>query len=217
MKWHAVFFDFDGVILDSVDVKTRAFAAMFRAYGPKVEQAVVDYHLANGGVSRYDKFKYYYKYLLKKPISQDTLDALGRKFNQLAIDGVLSAPFNNGALESLKQLKKKGIPAFVVSGTPDDEIRFIVKKRKLTSFFMEVHGSPRKKEEIILDIGTRYSRDLGKCLFIGDAMTDYFAARHCGTDFLGVVKSGEPSPFPEGTVVSLDSVDLTIVEFARKE
>ena len=33
-KWQAVFFDFDGVILDSVDVKTQAFAAMFRAYGP---------------------------------------------------------------------------------------------------------------------------------------------------------------------------------------
>ena len=40
-RWEAVFFDFDGVILDSVDVKTQAFADMFRQYGPEVERAVV--------------------------------------------------------------------------------------------------------------------------------------------------------------------------------
>ncbi len=57
MKWQVVFFDFDGVILDSVDVKTKAFAKMFRHYGPEVEQVVVDYHLANGGVSQVQKIR----------------------------------------------------------------------------------------------------------------------------------------------------------------
>jgi beta-phosphoglucomutase-like phosphatase (HAD superfamily) len=33
MRYQAIFFDFDGVILDSVHVKTEAFAAMFRKYG----------------------------------------------------------------------------------------------------------------------------------------------------------------------------------------
>jgi beta-phosphoglucomutase-like phosphatase (HAD superfamily) len=41
-RLQAVFFDFDGVILDSVDVKARAFSEMFRDYGPEVEKAVVD-------------------------------------------------------------------------------------------------------------------------------------------------------------------------------
>jgi beta-phosphoglucomutase-like phosphatase (HAD superfamily) len=201
MNWQAVFFDFDGVILDSVDVKTRAFAAMFRSYGPEVEQAVVQYHLSNKGVSRYDKFEFYYLHFLKKPIDRSTLDVLDRKFNRLIINGVLDAPFIDGALESLKELKKKRIPAFVVSGTPDDEIKLIVYKRELSSYFTEVHGSPRKKEKILLDIGVRFSIDLRKCLFIGDAMTDYCAASQCGTNFLGIIKDGELSPFPEGTAV----------------
>ena len=41
-EYQAVFFDFDGVILDSVDVKTQAFADMYRPSGPKVDNAIVD-------------------------------------------------------------------------------------------------------------------------------------------------------------------------------
>ena len=209
MNWQAVFFDFDGVILDSVDVKTRAFAAMFRPYGPEVERAVVEYHLANGGVSRFKKFEYYYKHLLQKPINQEILEALSREFNQLAMEGVLAAPFIDGALYTLKQFKQQGIPAFVVSGTPDEEIKVIVEKRNLAPYFLEVHGSPRKKEEIVKDIAGRYGYRLGDCLFIGDATTDYEASQVSGTCFLGIVKDGERSPFLQGTEVSV-SVQCTV-------
>lgn len=202
MNWQAVFFDFDGVILDSVDVKTRAFAAMFRPYGPEVERAVVEYHLANGGVSRFKKFEYYYKHILQKPINQEILEALSREFNQLALDGVLAAPFIDGALDTLKQLKQQGIPAFVVSGTPYEEIKAIVEKRNLAPYFLEVHGSPRTKQEIIQDIAGCYGYRLWNCLFIGDATTDYEAAKVCGTMFLGIVKDKEKSPFPKGELVN---------------
>lgn len=202
MNWQAVFFDFDGVILDSVDVKTKAFAKMFRHYGPEVERAVVDYHLANGGVSRFEKFEYYYEHILQKNISHETLEALGRQFEQLALEGVLATPFIDGAMDTLKHLKQHGIPVFVVSGTPDEEIKLIVEKRHLDHYFVEVHGSPRKKAEIVLGISSRYAYRLEECLFIGDATTDYEAAQTCRTKFLGIVKKKEGSPFPKGTIVS---------------
>lgn len=201
-KWAAVFFDFDGVILDSVDVKTQAFAAMFRPYGPEVERAVVAYHLAHGGVSRFKKFEYYYRHLLQTPISQELLDELGREFNRLALEGVLAAPFITGAIETLGALKEQGVPAFVVSGTPHEEIQLIVEKRNLGSFFVEAHGSPRKKQEIVQEIAFRHSLRMKDCLFIGDATTDFEAAQICGTGFLGIVKDGEVSPFPAETPVS---------------
>ena len=202
-QWDAVFFDFDGVILDSVDVKTQAFAKIFRKYGPEVERAVVDYHLANGGVSRFKKFEYYYKNILHKPITQYILDDLGHEFNRLSIEGVLSAPFIRGALKTLEQLKKQCVPAFVVSGTPHEEIKFIVEKRNLDPYFLEVHGSPRKKQEILHDISSRHSINPNFCLFIGDAATDFEAAQVCGTEFLGIVKDYRKSPFPQGTKVSI--------------
>jgi len=42
-------FDFDGVLVESVDVKTRAYARMFEEYGADIVSKVVDYHLTNGG------------------------------------------------------------------------------------------------------------------------------------------------------------------------
>ena len=110
MRWQAVFFDFDGVILDSVDIKTQAFATMFRKYGPDVEQAVVDYHLANGGLSRFAKFEYYYKQLIQKPINQKILKTLGREFKRIVLDGVLNAAFIDGAIQTLEDLKKRKFP-----------------------------------------------------------------------------------------------------------
>lgn len=202
MKWKAVFFDFDGVILDSVEIKTQAFATMFRQYGPDVEQAVVDYHLANGGISRFTKFEYYYKHLLQKPINQKILKSLGREFNRIVLNSVLNASFIDGALNTLEDLTEKKIPAFVVSGTPDEEIKMIVEERKLSPFFLEVHGSPCKKSDIVSDICIRHRLHPQNCLFIGDAMTDYDAAKSIGTAFLGIVKQGETSPFPEGTMES---------------
>jgi len=31
-----IFFDFDGVIADSVDIKTKAFAKLFKRYGDEI-------------------------------------------------------------------------------------------------------------------------------------------------------------------------------------
>jgi len=84
-----------------------------------------------------------------------------------------------------------------------ETIKDIVKKRNLTSYFLEIHGSPRKKREIVNDIANRHGYDLTKCLFIGDAMTDYEEAQACGTQFFGIVKSLDKSPFPESTSISV--------------
>ena len=202
MNWEVVFFDFDGVILDSVDVKTKAFAKMFRKYGPEVEKNVVEYHLNNGGVSRFDKFRYYYEEILKTPVNEETIKSLSEQFSYLVVDGVLASQFISGAKESLKVLNKNSIPAYIVSGTPDNEIKLIIKKKGLNKYFKEVHGSPRKKWEICQEIINRENYNPQNCLFVGDAMSDYNAARKNAICFLGIVENGKASPFPDGTIVS---------------
>lgn len=202
MKWEAVFFDFDGVILDSVDVKTQAFAKMFRQYGPEVEKKVVEYHLNNGGVSRFDKFRYYYEEILNKPVNEEIIERLSEQFSDLVIDGVLASPFMPGAKESLESLKEKEIPCYIVSATPHEEINLIVGKKDLKGYFKEVHGSSRKKWEICQEIINRKNYNPQNCLFAGDAMSDYDAACKNCICFLGIVRDGEISPFPNGTSIS---------------
>ena len=201
-NWEAVFFDFDGVILDSVNVKTDAFAQMFRPYGPDIEKAVVRYHLDNGGVSRYEKFRYFYEQLLGKTITEQELSDLGQQFSDLVVKKVIDSPFIAGAWDTLQQIRQNLIPAFVVSGTPDEEIKIIVNEKGLSSYFQEVHGSPRKKWEITADILFQRSLKSDKCIFIGDALSDYEAAQENWMHFLGIVPKNEKSIFPAHTDIS---------------
>ncbi len=61
-----IFFDFDGVIAESVSAKTDAFKEMYLPYGEKIAEEVVDYHIKNGGVSRYEKFRHWEKKFFNK-------------------------------------------------------------------------------------------------------------------------------------------------------
>jgi len=46
------FWDFDGVIKESVEVKTQAYFSLFELFGPGVASKVRKHHIANGGMSR---------------------------------------------------------------------------------------------------------------------------------------------------------------------
>lgn len=201
-NFDAVFFDFDGVILDSVDIKTKAFAEMFKKYGKDIQKKVIEYHKNNGGVSRYDKFKYYYNNFLGRNVGEKEIDQLSKNFENLVLEKVIAAPFTRGAFETLKKLKEDDVDCFVVSGTPDKEIKLIINYRKLTKYFLEVHGSPGTKNSILKKILKIYNYKADKCLFIGDAMSDYLAAKEFKIKFLGIVKSKNNSPFPKGTILS---------------
>jgi beta-phosphoglucomutase-like phosphatase (HAD superfamily) len=80
------FFDFDGVILDSVNVKSEAFATLFREFGADIEEKVVAYHLRYGGVSRVEKFRYYYRELLMQPLDDAELKRLCARFSELVVE-----------------------------------------------------------------------------------------------------------------------------------
>lgn len=201
-SWKAVFFDFDGVIADSTAVKVRAFAALFSPYGPEVQEAVVRYHLNNGGMPRHEKIRHCYEAYANRNLSEFELSDAGSTFSNLVLEEVIAAPLIPGALDTLQLLQQASIPAFVVSGTPGDEMRLIVQRKGLTSFFREVHGSPMVKPAIVSDILTRHDFTPGECLFIGDALADYRAAQANGLHFLGIVPQGAPSIFPANVPTS---------------
>lgn len=197
-----MFFDFDGVILDSIDVKTKAFEKMFEKYGPEIQKLVVQYHLENGGISRFDKFHYFYEKILGMVIGEEQIQTLSEKFSTLVVQQVIDSDFVDGAYETLKMLQRLAIPAFIVSGTPTAEINLIVREKGIERFFVEVHGSPRKKWEITKEIIRRERYVPTKCLFVGDSMSDYEAAEKAGISFLGIVPQNYTSPFPPGTKIS---------------
>lgn len=195
-RWQAVFFDFDGVIAASLEVKISAFATLFAPYGPTVQEAVVRYHRDNGGMPRYQKLRHCCEVIAKTSIDEQELARLGLTFADLVREAVVAAPLIPGALPTLEQLRRFDIAAFVVSGTPHDEMIQIVTRKGLQPYFTEVHGSPRSKTEIIGKLLEQYQYTPEHCLFLGDALADYLAATATGLRFLGIVPEGGQSIFP---------------------
>lgn len=212
LKYKVIIFDFDGVLAESVDVKTKAFACLFADYGKEVVQKVVDYHLKNGGVSRYEKFKYYYKEILKEPLSNEKLNELGERFSQLVVDEVVKAPEVKGANKFLERYYKD-LCFYVVSGTPEEELKQIINKRNMQKYFLGVYGSPAKKGELIQNILKDNGYKKIEVMVTGDSITDYEAAKNAGVNFAGRIIKNDRNPFPADTCFVFE--DFTDVQRFR--
>lgn len=182
-KPQAIFFDFDGVILESSDIKTVAFVELFNHLSDEDQKSIKNYHLQNAGISRFKKFQWIYKELLNKDISKEESENLGQEFTKLVFQKILDCPFVPGVVQLLNW-SKDNCRNFVASGTPQEELIKIVKERELNEYFDGVFGSPATKANIVEEQLLKYNLERDKCWFIGDASSDYEAALATGLNFV---------------------------------
>jgi phosphoglycolate phosphatase-like HAD superfamily hydrolase len=179
-----VIFDFDGVLFESVAVKTEAFRQMFLPYGDEVARRVVAQHLAHGGMTRYEKLKIYHEEFLQEQVTPDFLEQRAQEFSRLVVDQVVASAWVAGAREFL-EANQGEYDFFVVSATPEAEIRDIVARKAIGRFFREILGAPRSKGENVRIILEKYGYQAPEVVFVGDAMSDYEGARQNGIGFVG--------------------------------
>lgn len=205
----AVVFDFDGVIVESADIKTQAFIALYAEHGTAAVAAAVAHHQANGGISRRKKIRHIHHEHLGIRLSDDALEALCQRFSSLVEAAVVDCAAVAGAEDFLAAHHRR-LPLFVVSGTPHEELVRIVDRRRLAPYFAGVFGSPPEKPPTIRAILRRHRLAAANVLFVGDARTDYEAAAETGLRFIGRVAAGDASPFPAGTAVVTDLTQLSL-------
>lgn len=201
-----IILDFDGVILESVDVKTRAFRELF-SFTPQHLDEIVNFHVQNGGMSRFDKFRHFYKNILKEPLSDEQYDYLCNRFSELVFDGVLKSTFVSGAENFLKHFSTK-TSLFVASATPASELTEIVRQRGLLDYFKDIYGAPRTKQECIEEILINIDCPKESAIFVGDASNDYKAAKKAGVRFIGRVKPSDINIFKEYDDIEIVVSDL---------
>lgn len=172
-----VIFDFDGVILESTEVKATALIELFKDY-PQLHEKILDYHYLNQGKGRFNKFRWVYKELLKKKYNQKVENELNNTYSQLIATKMEKVPFAKGALKILKELNKNTIPIYIASGTPDKELNAVIKDRKIKKFIKKAYGSDHSKERIIQIIFSKEDLKPKDLLFIGDGPADYTAAKN---------------------------------------
>ncbi len=181
----AVIFDCDGVLIESDAAKTRAFGeTVIDEFGELAAEQLMAHHRANGGISRISKFRWFYREIVKAPLSDEKLDSLCQRFTDLCLDTVLSVPLVPGAQQCL-DLLFPGLPLFVASGTPQQELEYVLSRHNLTQYFKSIHGTPPEKHELLKQILTANHLDPAQVLMVGDASTDLDAARYNNCRFYG--------------------------------
>lgn len=183
-QYDTIAFDCDGVVLDSNKVKTQAFFNATIEFGKQAAHALTNYHVTNGGISRFKKFEWVIEHYLSHFNKEKTLKTLLQNYANEVSHGLRNCQIN----PALNELRKQSEDAnwLVVSGGAQSELRELFKERGLEQLFPNgIFGSPDTKDEI-------FARELsnnniyGKALFIGDSKYDYKSSTHAGLDFVFV-------------------------------
>jgi phosphoglycolate phosphatase-like HAD superfamily hydrolase len=178
----AIIFDLDGVIIESAGIKTEAFRTLFSDYPERLPE-IIAYHQKNAGISRYNKFRYIYGCILGRELSKEKERELGEKFSQIALDKILRAPLVAGVEDFLKNNYRRYM-LFVASGTPDEELGFILSQRGLVNYFKGAYGTPQTKTQITKRILDEHQLANREAVFIGDAESDKIATVETGVTFI---------------------------------
>jgi beta-phosphoglucomutase-like phosphatase (HAD superfamily) len=181
-KIKGIVFDFDGVILESTAIKTEAFLELF-ADVPEHRDAILQHHIENLGISRFEKFAWIYQHLLRCPLSAEQSHELGERYAGIVRQRILVCPFVPGALALLRDIRGHW-PAWVASGTPEEELHWVVRERDLKDAFVDVWGSPAHKEDILLRLLEELRLSPDQLLMVGDGLTDHQAAEKVGCQFV---------------------------------
>ena len=201
MTIKAAIFDWDGTITDSNLIKTEAFIELFKDSCPEAAEYIRAYQQNKGGISRFEKYRHYIRHFFHHEVSENELSRFGRRYTELCRNKLLQAPFISGALETLQDLKQKNIPAFIVTGSPADEIHFLANARGISSLIKDIYGSPGSKDILLATLMQEHKLLPQEVLFFGDALTDYNAAKINKIPFIGIIQDPQHSPFPPDTMV----------------
>ena len=183
-KYKTIVFDCDGVVLNSNHLKIQAYFDVAIQFGANQTQAkaLVDHHIALGGISRYPKFEYFLREIMHQAVTDDAMDDLLNAFTT-QVTRLLSTCEVSPYLDALKHATKES-QWMILSGGDQAEIRQIFKLRQLDKFFEGgVFGSPDNKDLVLAR-----EKDNGNiqfpALFIGDSRYDYQASTKAGLDFV---------------------------------
>lgn len=190
----AIVFDFDGVLVDSMDAKAGVFCALYADQASHVVESIRDFHFSHGGMSRSEKFEYFETRVLGRPLDATRIESLLKRFEERVAPLVENAAEIHGATQMLESLTGR-LPLFVASATPEAELNRIVRARGWAKFFSAVYGSPCAKEAILNKISIGLGLRTEQLLLVGDSSSDLHAAKVAGTQFLGFCDEGKNS-FP---------------------
>ena len=180
-----IIFDFDGVILDSVPVKTEAFRQLFEGFPKDEIEKLIEYHIQNGGKSRYVKIKYFFENILKTAISKEEIQQYADKYSILTKEELANEKYLIKEIIDFIKNNYRLYNMHIASGADEEDLKYICKKLQIDNYFISINGSPKEKKDIIKDIINKNNYKKDETILIGDSINDYEAAIYNGIQFFG--------------------------------
>ena len=180
-----IIFDFDGVILDSVPVKTEAFRRLFDAFDNKLVEQLIEYHLENGGKSRYLKIEYFFVEILNKSISQEEILKYANKYSEITKEELSNSKYLIQEVLNFIKNNHKKYNMHVASGADEEDLLYICEQLNINQYFLSIYGSPAVKNQIVSNLLLENQYDTNETILIGDSKNDYDAAYENGINFYG--------------------------------
>lgn len=183
LRYDLYFFDCDGVILDSNNIKTNAFHETLKNLNSDKIDKFIEFHLKNNGISRREKFKYYLNNI-SKLYSASSLNLFLDEFHKIVLRDLYSCSFINGFLEFISYLHKNKKKCFVISAGLDRELKLVFNEKDIFKYFDGIYGSSFSKQEHIGKIFNLHKSQNG--VFFGDSKSDYIVSKDMSLDFVFV-------------------------------
>ncbi len=212
-KFSVIILDFDGVILESTEIKKQAFGDLYMQYGKCVAKEVMEYHENNEGISRYKKIRYFHQKHLQKRLNEQELSIWANQYKKLVLHKVLKSSYVLGAENFIKK-NFNYYELYIATGTPEGEIKYITHKLGIDKYFVSIYGSPKDKSSIVADIINSCGHNKQEIVMVGDSDEDYNASKENSIEFIGRIKSGGSVGFKKHSTTILD---LTELESALKK
>jgi beta-phosphoglucomutase-like phosphatase (HAD superfamily) len=205
-----LFFDCDGVILNSNKVKTNAFYKIAIKYGQESAIKLVKYHINNGGVSRYKKIKFFQNNIIKNN-DLKLYENLVNDYGEIVKKELLETEISKGIFK-IKDFFPNSKLA-VISGSDEKELLWLFKKLKIDYIFDNgIFGSPKSKEEIFNQI-FKNSNDIISSIYLGDSKYDFEVSKMYGMDFAFITEWTEVIEWVTFTKINNIKSYLNISEF----
>ena len=171
-----IFWDFDGVILDSMPIRDYGFAKIFEDFDKELVDRLLEYHTLNGGLSRYVKIRYFYNTLLNVEISDEKVQEYADKFSTIMRNELTNKKYLIDETVEFIKLNYQNYNFHIVSGSDEKELNYLCKELDLTQYFKTIEGSPTAKNDLVKNILQKYSYNPKECILIGDSINDFDAA-----------------------------------------
>jgi phosphoglycolate phosphatase-like HAD superfamily hydrolase len=171
-----IFWDFDGVIMDSNEIRDRGFIEVLKDYPKSEVEELLNFHQENGGLSRYVKFRYFFEKIREEKITDNQVNIWAQKFSEIMLNLLIDQRLLIEETVRFIKSNYRNYKMHIVSGSDQTELRKICKGVRIDRYFLSIHGSPTPKNDLVAQLIDKYDYIKQSCVLIGDSKNDYEAA-----------------------------------------